>query len=294
MNNTSTLSTHRLSGDFDPSQYEILEWFDESSVATGYDHQDMQTYEQLDPMGAELAQKIVDQGFDSWRCTHCGHSLVRGYVCEHRPTGDLVILGERCIDRLGFDDRQDIKNALKENRIYIANLRKLMGFKKRWQVVIGFLQQVSEDPIYNSYARNLAEDMLRKCSRYLGLSLAQIRFVHKVAYESVWLKCDEEYEVEERERQERIAKSAEPLDTEGRPRIEGTVVCVKHYEDYGYTKMMVLTEKFQKVWVSRFLNAERGDWVAFNARLQVSKDDSTFYFASRPTKQEIEEGSSGA
>lgn len=87
------------------------------------------------------------------------------------------------------------------------------------------------------------------------------------------------------------ARKAEALPvpvTDRRIRVEGVVASIKEvYTDFGVTwKMRVVTTDGWAVWgsVPGNIGVEVGDRVAFDARVERSRDDELFGFFSRPTK----------
>lgn len=92
-------------------------------------------------------------------------------------------------------------------------------------------------------------------------------------------------------RQEKAESAPIPVNGE-RIRVRGTVLTTREQMgDYGLTiKMLVKHEDGWKIWgtvPSAIRGVNIGDVVEFDAKIEPSRDDATFGFASRPTKAKI-------
>lgn len=269
----STIQTHRVSGDFNPTSYTFVDTFDSTFVDLGSGQ------DELDPIAPEIVESLGRQGFSTCNCTHCGSRLTRGSVYAHSH-GDYAIFGHTCEHRLGFESKAALQDALKERRLYILGLRKAMEKSWRWGVVARFLTATTEDESLSENTRGIAEDMLRKLAKWLSLSRKQIAFMRSL------IKWDGERELRDAKRRSEAA--AAPDWTEGRFSVSGQVLSTKFQDnDFGGAwKMLVKIADGRKCWgsVPKFFDGGKGDDVAFTGTFKVSRDDSKFAFFSRPSK----------
>jgi hypothetical protein len=132
--------------------------------------------------------------------------------------------------------------------------------------------------------RSIILDMVNKLIRYGSLSEKQFKFLRVLIDKHA--RAEEIAAARKAEADAALPVPAEMLT--GRVKVEGTVLTVKGVEtDFGFvTKMLVKADAGWKVWstVPGGIAVERGQRVTFDARLQKSKDDPKFAFASRPTK----------
>jgi hypothetical protein len=268
----NNIKKHRLSGGFDPKAYRFVELFDHRHLYG----------EPVDPLPIELQIAVEANGYSLNHCTHCGAALKSGAVYQH-DSGEHIIIGTTCSDRLDFESASEIHAAHKANRIYLAGLRKAMRRSWRWKPVVRFLEAARDDESLGSWERSIAEDMLRKLSRYFSLSRKQIAFVHRIVREYP----EKEAKRKAREEEEAARKAMAPDWESGRYPIEGTILNLKDVEsDWGWsTKCLIQLEDGRRCWgtVPSSLDVDTGDAIAITATFSPSRDDSSFAFFKRPT-----------
>jgi hypothetical protein len=270
------IKKHRISGGFNPKDYSYCESFD-NRLNECYDHASGEYCgEANDPLDIFWIEKIQENGYDCNHCTHCGSALSSGVVYLHKPSGEHIIMGNTCRDRLEFESASAIQKAHLENRLRLARLRMLMKHNWRWKIVGEFL-------IENEEKHHIVKDMLNKLNKNFKLSRRQIAFARKL------VRDEDERETRQAEREARIANT--PDWENGRYEIEGKVLSCKWKDsDFGgsYKLLIELTDG-RRCWGSApqklFDETEdvKGLTIKIKARFQASSDDTKFAFFSRPT-----------
>lgn len=214
------------------------------------------------------------------RCVHCGNGTVRWITAvKHAPTGDMVVFGAVCTQRLGFKDRFAFKLAQLQARAEARKVRftvwnKRTEFLASHPVIADVLAHINDAV----HAKNLfAQDVLRKLDQYGSLSDAQVNAVVKS------MERDVEYAARKAAEKTELKGDA----PSGRVTVTGTVLSTKLVENgFGSTlKMLVKLSNNSKVWCSvpSSETVERGDQITFKATFEISKDDKSFAFGKRPT-----------
>ena len=280
MTNNSNIKKHRLSGGFDPKAYRFVESFDNRSASV-FDG------DAIDPLPGEVADEVKVNGYSLDHCTHCGAALLSGAVYEH-DSGEHVIIGRTCAGRLDFDSAGEIQAAHQANRMYLAGLRKAIRRSERWSVEIRFLEAARDDESMGDWERGIAEDMLRKLSKYGSLSDKQIEFIHRIVREYP----EKVSKLKAREEAEAVRKATAPDWESGRYPIEGTVLSIKYVDSaWGVAvKCLIQLEDGRRCWgsVPSSLEVDKGDEVAITASFTPSPDDTKFAFFKRPTTTKVE------
>ena len=215
----------------------------------------------------------------SHRCVHCGNGSVRWITSvRHLPTNDVVVFGAICTDRLGFANKVAFKLAQLQARAEARKVRftiwtKRQEFLAANPAIAEALVKINEP----AHSKNtFVKDVLSKLDQYGDLTVNQVNAVIKS------LARDVEYAARQ------AAEASEPKGPapSGRVTVTGQVLSTKLQEsDFGAVlKMLVKLENNSKVWVSvpSRETVERGDKVTFKATFEVSKDDPSFAFGSRP------------
>ena len=279
MNTTAKITKHRLSGGFDPKSYTFVECFDYREHEV-YDHIDGIYYgEAHDPLHESYIDELESNGYDCEHCTHCGTQLKHGSVYRH-TSGELVVIGPTCVDRLEFDSCSQIQAEHIANRLRLARLRSLMKRNWRWKIVGEFLIENEDKDV-------ILRDMLNKLNKYFSLSRKQIAFARKLV---------RQHDEREARKAEREAKKANAPDwTEGRQEIEGVVVSGKWKDsDWGSSyKIVIELKDGRRCWGSaptKFMDkcdndgvGEIGQTICIKAAFTASRDDKKFAFFKRPT-----------
>ena len=273
---TRTATIHNPTN-FEPSDYIVEDYLDNQrpkycgGPAEAYEQEVAWWREEMTrTFGADYASKIH-------HCIHCGNGNVRWITAvKHTPTGDVVVFGSDCTERLGFANKVAFKLAqlqarAKARKVRFVTYNKRTEFLASHPAIAEALVNISKP----EHARNdFAQDVLRKLDQYGSLSDAQVNALVKS------MARDLEYVAR------KAAEAAEPKGDapSGRVQVTGTVLSTKTQEgDWGITtKMLVKLENNSKVWVTCPDGVERGDTITFKATFEVSKDDTSFAFGKRP------------
>jgi hypothetical protein len=226
--------------------------------------------------GATFRSKI-------FHCCHCGNGNVRWITAvKHLPSGDVVVFGADCTERLGFPNRQAWKLAeLKSKaeaghkRLKVYNAR--CAFLVQVPEVVGFIAAMQRP----EHAQNaFVKDVLRKLDQYGSLSDRQVSAVRSSLQRDLDMAARRAVEAAE-------VKGDAP---EGRQDVTGQVLTVKTQETrFGYhdrvtLKMLVKLTNNAKVWLTcpDGQGIDRGDTVTVRATFTRSQDDKHFAFGKRP------------
>lgn len=168
---------------FNPADYAVIDYADNKRPVFLANHENpedaMETWKrdvafwEADMqrlLGAEWRQKIH-------RCVHCGNGHVRWITAvEHQPTGERVVFGADCTQRLGFVSRNAFKLAqLKRKADCFAAALKVAGQVEAFlqahpevQAIYGVIR--NPDHVQNTFVR----DVLSKLARFGSISDKQI------------------------------------------------------------------------------------------------------------------------
>lgn len=269
---TKKISKHRLSGGFDPNSYTFVECFD-YRMNEAYDHIDgAYSGEAHDPLHESYIEELESNGYDCEHCTHCGTRLKHGSVYRHN-SGELVVIGPTCVDRLEFESCNQIQAEHIANRLRLARLRSLMKRNWRWKIVGEFL-------IENEQKNPIIGDMLNKLNKYFSLSRRQIAFARKLVRQH----CESAARKAELE----AKKSNAPDWEDGRQEIEGQVLSCKWKDsDWGGSlKLLIELDDGRRCWGSapqKWIDADEPKTIRIIAGFSPSRDDKKFAFFKRPT-----------
>ena len=162
---------------FDPAQYEVLDYLDGKRPA--YFGQGIEAHEaEVKFWEADLAGYF---GAD-WKsknirkCVHCGHNPLRWLtVVKHLLTGDTVVFGADCTKRLEFIDQKTFKLAQLQAKDAANKVR-----IKVWNAREKFLQA---NPVFAAAITNytgsntFVKDVVAKLGLYGSLSERQVSAV---------------------------------------------------------------------------------------------------------------------
>lgn len=261
---------------FDPAQYEVLDYLDGKRPV--YFGQGVEAYaEDVKVWEAELVRAFGAnwQAQNIRQCVHCGHNPLRWLtVVKHLPTGDIVVFGADCTARLSFIDQKTFKLAQLQAKDAANKVR-----IKVWNQREAFLQA---NPVFAAAIANytgtnpFVKDVVAKLGLYGSLSERQVAAVLKAIARDAEVAAGKAQEAVE-------VKGDAPV---GRVTVTGTVLSTKVQESiYGATlKMLLKLENNSRVWltVPRKATVTKGDSVTVTATFEVSKDDKSFAFGSRP------------
>lgn len=273
---------------FEPRDYEVEDYLDNKRPVYCGGH--------VEEYGREVAQWEADMlrvlGADwrakAHRCAHCGNGSVRWITAvRHIPTGDVVVFGAVCTDRLGFANKHAFKLAQLQARDEARKVRFTIWNKR--QAFLDAHPEITEALVAIArpeHAKNFfARDVLAKLDQYGDLTDRQVNAV--VASLARDVQFAERKKVEDAE-----PKGDAPT---GRVKVTGTVLSTKLVEGFqgGTTmKMLLKLENNSKVWLtapSRY-TIDRGDVLTVTATFEVSRDDKSFAFGKRPTLHEQKAG----
>ena len=276
---TTTTATVHNPTNFEPSDYAVVDYLDNKRPQ--YCGGDVDAYREDIKMweadmravlGADWIKKIH-------RCVHCGNGNVRWITAvKHAPSGETVVFGSDCTERLGFANKVAFKLALLQSRadtqaknfkLYQAKV----AFLAANPAIADALVRINE-PVH---ARNsFAKDVLGKLAVYGSLSARQIECVLSSMQRDIERAASQAVEAVE-------PKGDAPS---GRADVSGVVLTIKTQEsDYGsVTKMLLKLDNNSKVWLTVPAGADlnRGDRCTVRATFTVSNDDKSFAFGKRP------------
>jgi len=212
-------------------------------------------------------------------CDHCGSRIRYVAQLKNLSTGEIINVGETCLDsRFGITraefDALRAEGRLNAQRKTIAE--RVDAFKIEFPIVNELIARREEHYIL--------ADLAGKFERDATLSTKQLDLVAKL-----FVQVDEQ----KVRKAERDAKSAELIAQgvkcpEGRISIDGIILSVKSYEnDYGFQMKMLVQDVFGfKVWssVPEYRDVKAGMQIRFTATVTPSNDDLLFGFAKRPAK----------
>lgn len=210
------------------------------------------------------------------QCHHCGAHLRYFAILEHKPTGDLIAVGETCLDNR-FDrataDFQKMRKAAELDRAKMRIKTAVAEFVSNNPDLAWMAEKVTPEPFA---ANGFLSDVARKLRQYGEISPNQYNAVVRVALDVV-ARAEAPVVVEE----------TAPV-IEGRIVVTGMVLSTKWQDsDFGGSlKMLVKDDRNFKVWgsVPSSATVYKGDRIVFTATVEKSDKDESFGFFKRPTK----------
>lgn len=221
-------------------------------------------------------------------CDHCGARFLHGAVFLHKPTGELIVSGQTCAEKLGLASQADFDMFWKKKEVERLNRQKMVQEERQrflqgnprakeqleWLGDLG--QAALDDNFFSSLIYQLDETKGYWSNAQMdALDRARDR------YEENQLRKQRELERQ---------KNATPCPN-GAETITGEVLSTKWVESqWGSTKkMLVADDRGFKVWgtIPSSMDADRGDRVTFIANIEQSDDDQYFGFFKRPRKAQV-------
>lgn len=275
---------------FHPEDYEVVAYLDNRPPQfcpfAGANMQEAAArYEQERKFWQDEIKHYFPQGQNIHKCGHCGNGNVRYIVaCLHKPSGQNVVFGDICVDRLSFPNRSEFKAAQVRARAEAGHARlRIYAARQKFlsenPEIVAAIEDLSNPANEAVHKRNdFARDILAKLNQYGEMSPRQAEcFISSI-------KRDHEYAAK---------KAAEAQEVKGefpRGRVEFNceVLSTRVQESqFGeQIKMLVKMEDNNKVWLTVPAacagSAERGAKLRLKATLEVSKDDPHFGFGKRP------------
>ena len=229
-------------------------------------------------------------------CHICGAGCANVAYFYHAPSGDYIITGFDCADKLDLGDQDAFQAAAKKlkrdakawrdfqkGKARAEGLLEEAGLSAAWDLSRQEkIERQDGEPDWHLRKRENAHvtlsDVVDGIVRRGGLSEKQVNFLHSLV-----------------RRINAAPPAPEPAPEspapEGRVEVEGEVVSTKVQESvYGEQfKMLVRASEGWKVWttIPASISPERGSKVRFTATLKPSNDDPFFAFGSRPAKASI-------
>lgn len=214
-------------------------------------------------------------------CDICGAHYLHGDAWLHRPTGEVVLIGHMCADKMGTTPARGEWTA---NHKYMAKLRKtakyqLMKAQENAARAAKGTQFLLDHPGLEEALKldhHISRDLLANLAKWGSLSEKQIELAHKLVVQT------------QEKASEVLAKVPE-----GRTTVDGTVISTKAVDtQFGTTYKMLVEVKSEegsyKVFgtiPSLLLDSVQGSLkgcrVAFTAQFQPKEPG--FGFFSRPT-----------
>lgn len=272
------MSTIHNPTNFEPKDYEVEDYLDNQRPQFfGQDN-----YEQEVKWWEESMRRALGADWLAKKnhCAHCGNSNVRWITaCRHIPTGEVVVFGAVCTDRLGFANKVAFKLAQLQARAEARKVRFTIWNKRE-----GFLtshpsvKDALEAAKLPLHAKNFfLHDVLAKLDRYGELSEKQVAAI------TASIARDRDYAAK-KEAEATEVKGDAPS---GRVEVTGIVLTLKSQEGYmgrgEVLKMLLKLENNSKVWLTcTEFDIHRGDKVTVKATFEVSHDDKSFAFGKRP------------
>lgn len=233
---------------------------------------------QYGDFGLETSRRLARTGVagrGTSQCHHCGAHLRYFAIMEHRPTGDLIAIGETCLDNR-FDRATSEFHKLRKQAQLDREQQRIRGAVAEFAAAnpdLAFMADKDHD-----HTNSFVADVARNLRRYGNLTERQVEAVRKSLARDA-------------------AAAAAPVVppapvvpvVEGRGEITGTIVSLKWQDSSFGTvyKMLVKDDRGFKVWgtvPAGLDNPNRDDRIAFTATTTRSNDDEAFGFFSRPAK----------
>lgn len=270
--------------EFDPETYDLEAVFDLDSEDG--DHADrVRWVNHLLAQGRRFASHQV-----LGQCGHCGARLRYAALMVHTPTGQMIYVGEQCLEGRFLDltaaDFDRLRRSARLNRER-ANLAERIEDLYFYTPRIADLTYPQITEAMGSFISDLGHT-LRTTGR---LTNPQIEALDKVV--------DKHIERENMRAAEALLPTVDA--PEGKTTVAGEVLSIRDEPDYTglgtVWKMTVRDDRGFKVWVTvpaalrtavaDKVTALRGERVEFIATLTRSDRDASFSFGKRPTKARI-------
>jgi hypothetical protein len=221
-------------------------------------------------------------------CDHCGAAFCYGYIVQHTPSGEYLVIGHVCAGKT-FSIDSNIEYALKLMRKEIdrqAKREKTLVKKEKFLKKNNWVQDAFNESKARSRVNYFVKSLEQNLNRYGSLTQCQLDSLKRT------IEKDREYDKAQKE----AIESREEIKASKRIKVTGKVISIK--SQYNYfdpaggicMKMLVATNKGQKIFGSLPQNIDhvgRGQTVEFIADVEPSKKDKFFGYFKRPTKAEI-------
>lgn len=263
---------------FDPAQYEELDWYytgDSAAMA------DAINYGISDEVWEALQKETDNFTYCMIPCQHCGTRHKYGAAFRHKPTEEIIFIGNICAGELwGLENKAQLMKRRLEKRA--TKEREKRKHEAQAQDIL------AKDPALAEAFKvdhRIINDIEGRLFQYGTISKAQRKLVLKIAREQDSLA--------KKKLERAVALEDVPAVTEGRQELEGVIVSTKVKESiYGSTlKMLVEADNGNRFWgtvPSSIENEDgigglRGHRIAFRGTVEPSDDDEHFAFFKRPS-----------
>jgi hypothetical protein len=233
---------------------------------------------------AEMLRRLIDQGHrwaahhGAGKCDHCGTGILHYAVMIHRPTGELIEIGETCLDgrfEMANSEFREMQKRLKAARVGRAKKARIAALIEE-HPLLAELQRIHNESMDDSFLGSLASQFIAKGE----LSEKQI-----AAAERAILRDAHTEALRENAARDRADRDLAPL-TAGKRTITGTVKKTKWIDSQygGSLKCLIEDDEGYRFWgtVPRAYDGQEGDAISITASVEVSDDDPTFAFFKRP------------
>lgn len=288
--------------EMDPANYELVEVIDNNpEMGPGW-------VAELGDWGMSLAHRIAesthaDRGV--FQCHHCGARIRYAALMEHTPTGELIAVGETCLDnRFTLESKAQFDRLRKAAQLD----RQKQRIKTAARAYVADLQ-MTDDPIARRLGlamdRDAASDEALALMLKPGWALSTFMDIRRKVWDTYGAPTDRQQDLlirllDEGEtfHAEQVAKAEAPVEVKvaaplGRVDFEGEVVFRKDYHsEYGTTWKIILKvtedEGSWSVFVTepRSIATSKGDIVRMRATLKPGRSEHEVK-GSRPSNAEI-------
>ena len=278
------MSTIHNPSNFQPEDYTILDYLDNQRPEYVFGMHPDQYHAEVAAWRSDWQQYFQQP---QHRCFHCGNGNVRYCViARHIPSGDLVVFGVTCVERLRFADHDEFKADQVRKAAAAARFRHKVAAKATQFIDARPALKKVVEQILNDEAQQdngFAQDVVSKLFQYGDLSDRQIECLLESPQKHLdWKKRD----AERKELEKNI-----PEWKSGVLRVTGEVVKRKTVDGYygRVRKALIVLEDGRKCWgtSSTRFPVDLQVKFSFTAEFEVSKDDPKFAYYKRPKQIEI-------
>lgn len=238
---------------------------------------------------AMMLRKLIDEGH-RWaahhaagKCDHCGAGILYYAVLIHRPTGELIEVGETCLDgrfEMANDEFSRWRKSVSGNRAKAAKLERIEKIVSAHPLLVHLADYLVSGLSDGSFLGSIAEQFRDRGE----LSERQIEAAEKAITRELARKAEDEARAEK-------LKGLAPLEPSRRT-ITGTILSKKWVDnDYSYSgartaKILIETAEGYRFWgtlPSAACDAEKGSSITLTATITPKAEEPTFAFFKRPT-----------
>jgi len=255
----------------DPTQYEYLYAYDSGTPGC------LIGMAQTDTWQDWMSHRAP--GASSGKCTHCGAHIRYVALLRHIPTGEVIYVGETCLDnRFALESKADFDRLRKAAQLD----REAQRLVKAAAECIATLTVSPEVAAFladkkGTEGHYISMDIRRKLYRYGSISQKQADLISKLMADEI---------AKAAKKVEQDADATMPI--EGRVEVTGTVLSTKFQDsDFGGGLKMLVDVGTYRLWgsVPSSITVTKGDTVSFTA--EVTAKEAGFGFFKRPTQAKV-------